>query len=465
MSYGELCQVTLGTFSYFFLVTITFLMSFLCICVYNILFRTQIKDIISDINSETFVYDKYVLLGVSLVLILPFCLLRDISKLSYVSLVSSVSVVIIVLITIARSPFYHREMVNLDYSEMRINEVKLNTERSLYLCDSANKEPDKYLVGHVKNYSYLLQALLDKNACPKLPKNEQIDEIISNLPELPQCYSVNNCDTWIEAIAHSHSNYLLSIYSLQVTPPESNSALLFLSSLGIYASTFICQQTTFSIFRQMKTQTVRQWKIVQLVSFSLVYILCMSLALSGYFSQQFQAGDTVFDKMKIRFFVQDDQRDIAVNVARILLVLTIAFSFPLQNFFARKNLLLLYYGLLEKIKKRSFKEEANRPSNVIFYSFSLGQFALALIFGLFVNGLIEVYSLIGALFASPMIYILPCLCYMAVNNNILKFLKENFSTHRTKTIIVKTFLPIFITIFGIVITIISTVSAVWSFFI
>merc|ERR1711991_808544 len=90
-----------------------FLMSYLCICVYNIIFRQQLSDIISDIMREEFQYGKYVLLGIGIIFILPLCLLRDISKLSFVSFLSAISVLIIVILTITRSPFYHKQVTSV----------------------------------------------------------------------------------------------------------------------------------------------------------------------------------------------------------------------------------------------------------------------------------------------------------------------------------------------------------------
>lgn len=49
---------------------------------------------------------------------------------------------------------------------------------------------------------------------------------------------------------------------------------------------------------------------------------------------------------------------------------TIALSFPMQNFFARKNFMWFFFSALEKITGKTYEKE--RPKAIYFYPISLG---------------------------------------------------------------------------------------------
>lgn len=75
-SYAELCKKTLGNVGDYVLAAMTFLIMFGAMCVYAVLLKVMLGEIISDIMGELFKYDTYVFIGAFVVFTLPLCVFR-----------------------------------------------------------------------------------------------------------------------------------------------------------------------------------------------------------------------------------------------------------------------------------------------------------------------------------------------------------------------------------------------------
>eukprot|EP01084_Bolivina_argentea_P069087 125762_1 len=149
--------------------------------------------------------------------------------------------------------------------------------------------------------------------------------------------------------------------------------------------------------------------------------------------------------MKARFLSPNATVDYATNTARALLILTIALTYPMQMFFGRENFILVAEKLFPNLKNRK---------NAVFYSVSVGMWIFTVIIGLTNLDMFIVLTLVGAMFAGPILFIMPVVAwYYLVRQKQVDDVKQ-------KTLgdfVWNTALPIFTVVFGILVMVISTI--------
>lgn len=197
-------------------------------------------------------------------------------------------------------------MNSLTLEKTRKNEQKLNTERAIYFCDPKSAEE---VSRYIKNFNSLSDHLNYVGACPTIADYAAFNRSVSTFAKRVQAQPPVPSENWNEALAYAHSAKLFATYSLLADKPRGGNLIAVLSTLGVYASAYYCQQSTFSIYGQLKRKTVSEWRIVQTVTFLVVFVLCTAFGIVGFVAQGFQVGDTVFEKMKLRFYVDTGEVD------------------------------------------------------------------------------------------------------------------------------------------------------------
>ncbi|MES1919192.1 hypothetical protein MHBO_001055 [Bonamia ostreae] len=306
------------------------------------------------------------------------------------------------------------------------NEKKLNIERMQWLCMKIQKNvnlyqpnaEDRFNIAEANNYNLLYSNLkfLAKDDCERVDA-DKMQNTLDNLLSIPTFSPYSGTlvapvpTKFKEVVSQAHSQNLFVEYSLFGAKKRAQTISDALSVLGVYISAFIIQQAVCSLFLSLEIRTITNWRIVQTAGMLITYCLCMGVALAGYLGQKDIIGETVFDKMKIRYFIDTGQIDygfnspfLVVNAGRIALCVTIALTFPMMFFYAKKNVLLILFALLDVIW--GIKANKERPEAKYFYPVTVGLFVLVLIFGLFVDKIIVVFSVIGTLLAAPIIYVL-----------------------------------------------------------
>jgi len=467
-TYSNLCQETIGEWSLYVISGLTFFMMFFAMCVYGILLRSQMKLIIEDFLGEIFKYDKLVLLAI-MVPIFLLCIPRDIKILGYASIVSSFLVLLFMIVVVVRSPEYHNLMISLTPEKMIANEVKLGNERATWLCNKAvtnetlyqNITSKDFDIYKSNKYSKLYKHLISKPSVCADINARKVDERVASFTlnvtsfdEPESIIKINQPQSWTDVVSQAHSRHLYNIYKLDVNFKTDSTFMDKLYVLGIYSSAFIIQQATFGIYSSLLNPTLKNWRLVQTIGMITVYILCMGLALSGYLGQKHLVGETVFDKMKLRYYVEKASIDIAINCGRIALIITIILTFPMMHWFAKRNFNIVFFKLYGMKTKKDY--DPTNPKAKFYYPITIFMFGLTLIFSLFVDDILLVYTLIGSILASPLIYIFPCLCYMSVDGSIIQHIVNTVRSRKPLKIILDVVLPITSITFGVFATIAGT---------
>lgn len=96
--------------------------------------------------------------------------------------------------------------------------------------------------------------------------------------------------------------------------------------------------------------------------------------------------------------------DVAVNVARLLLALTMVLTFPMEQFVTRHALDAMLF------------RDQGPTTPLRYYSLTLLLWGSSLLLGLFLTKLGPVLELAGAVSASMLGYVLPVMCYYRVHS-------------------------------------------------
>lgn len=99
------------------------------------------------------------------------------------------------------------------------------------------------------------------------------------------------------------------------------------AGIGTMSFAFVCQHNSFLVFRSLKTPTLSQWRKVADISLIVAYLLCLILGLIGFFAfYPYVEGDLLNN------FPADSS---AVAAARLLLAITMLFTYPMECYVAR----------------------------------------------------------------------------------------------------------------------------------
>ncbi|MES1918359.1 hypothetical protein MHBO_000336 [Bonamia ostreae] len=218
-------------------------------------------------------------------------------------------------------------MENLGMYQILENEAKLNVERALWICEMATNgknlyenENSQFVFQKISNFKQFYEAFLTGKGCA----DEDVEKILGEIKniDVPIIFLENDSNNesaeytlsapsdWSQAVEQAHANKLFSQYSLKVDPDHHSVSIMgILTTLGVFSSAFIIQQATFGIFMSLGETSLQKWRKVQAFGMVIVYILCMTLALSGYIGQRDQVGQSVFEKMKMRYFTESGEVD------------------------------------------------------------------------------------------------------------------------------------------------------------
>eukprot|EP01083_Nonionella_stella_P097840 275075_1 len=458
-SYGELCQKSMGNFGFYSLTIMTFLMMVGAMSVYTLLFKQLLGQLVSDIIGYTFGFDWAAMLVAAVLIMLPLSLLKDMSKLEVTSGLSTLAVFVIIAIVSIRAPSYREKMVTMDQPTMDVISGGLSKEKANWLCGMVDQDgtPDPFKwaprirdMPRATNttYSDLFHVLRKTSgACTREPTG-QISGDSKNVMKVLHSY-----DAAFRAEVDSiYSEMLFHTWSINDDDAKGKEYSFhqfgksgFLKALGTFTCAFLTQQCVFSIYLSLKRPTKRNWSSVVYIALFAAFACNMLLAVVGLWYADYHTKGDVFSKMKARFLSPNATVDYATNTARALLILTIALTYPMQMFFGRENFILVAEKLFPNLKNRK---------NAVFYSVSVGMWIFTVIIGLTNLDMFIVLTLVGAMFAGPILFIMPVVAwYYLVRQKQVDDVKQ-------KTLgdfVWNTALPIFTVVFGILVMVISTI--------
>ena len=113
------------------------------------------------------------------------------------------------------------------------------------------------------------------------------------------------------------------------------------AGVGTMSFAFVCQHNSFIVFRSLRERTFSNWTKVVHGSVVFSYILCMAFSLVGYLSFVDETKGDLLNNFPIT--------NQAVNAARILLAITMLFTYPMECFVSRHCVL----AIIKRLTKRS----------------------------------------------------------------------------------------------------------------
>eukprot|EP00520_Triparma_pacifica_P003440 CAMPEP_0118649452 /NCGR_PEP_ID=MMETSP0785-20121206/9711_1 /TAXON_ID=91992 /ORGANISM="Bolidomonas pacifica, Strain CCMP 1866" /LENGTH=502 /DNA_ID=CAMNT_0006541741 /DNA_START=125 /DNA_END=1630 /DNA_ORIENTATION=+ len=181
------------------------------------------------------------------------------------------------------------------------------------------------------------------------------------------------------------------------------------SGLGAMSFAFVCHHSSFIVANSLKDSTKERWATVTHWSVSMAYTMCLFMGLFGYLGFLEETKGNVL----VNFEGGDDLG--ALSAGRVMLVLTMFFTYPMESFVARHALISVVYG----------KEAAHEDNPRRRYKVTIGLYVAALVLSLFLPDLGIVLELTGAVSGSFLSYILPSSMYMCVHEKeLLSLLKQ-----------------------------------------
>lgn len=184
--------------------------------------------------------------------------------------------------------------------------------------------------------------------------------------------------------------------------------------LGVLSTAMACQHSCFIVSTSLDEKTPERWGTVTFRSLAIAWLLCTIMGTSGYLGY---LGDTQGDILN-----NFDDESPTANGGRILLAVTMFFTYPMEMFVARHVFVQVF-----------FKGDMDGPNPDAWFNrrvmVTCLLFLTTLVPALIVNDLGPVLSLTGSLGASCLSYICTGLAYLGVNGeDFLAYLADELRT-------------------------------------
>lgn len=212
------------------------------------------------------------------------------------------------------------------------------------------------------------------------------------------------------------------------------------AGIGILSFAFVCQHNTFIVYKSMRNRNLQNWTSVSHLSLSVASVMCLTLGLAGYLSFGSNVQGDILNN-----FSTDDRLMIG---ARLLLALTMIFTYPMEMVVARHTVLAFYHGIVDpplaagdaeapllgsgsadgsinsgrnSVLTRSSMADSERPPHqpelLNHFLITLALWTPSVVIALLVSDVRITLELTGALAASFLGYILPAAVYFKFYNN------------------------------------------------
>uniref|UniRef100_A0A7R9ZBJ0 Amino acid transporter transmembrane domain-containing protein n=1 Tax=Pseudictyota dubia TaxID=2749911 RepID=A0A7R9ZBJ0_9STRA len=178
--------------------------------------------------------------------------------------------------------------------------------------------------------------------------------------------------------------------------------------LGIISTAMACQHSAFIVSGSLENKTQRRWSTVTVISITFASVLCAAMGICGYLGF---LGETQGDILN-----NFPGNSVASNGARMLLAITMFFTYPMESFVARHVLvMLLHQGDMDAVNNEGGRYGGGYLCMNRRHSWTLALYLAALLPGLFLDDLGPVLSITGSLGGSCIAYVAPGLVYLGVN--------------------------------------------------
>ncbi|KAL7559436.1 hypothetical protein ACA910_009996 [Epithemia clementina (nom. ined.)] len=182
--------------------------------------------------------------------------------------------------------------------------------------------------------------------------------------------------------------------------------------LGIISFAMACQHSAFIVSNSLKDHNAERWATVTFRSVSAATFLCLLLGMTGYLG--------FLDETEGDILVNFDSDSIVANAGRVLLSITMFFTYPMEAFVARHVLVALFYnGDMDGVTIGPNGDVVPLPKVMGVlgrrHIITLVIYVATLIPALIVNDLGPVLSITGSLGASCIAYVASGALYLGIN--------------------------------------------------
>eukprot|EP01083_Nonionella_stella_P049420 131702_1 len=162
------------------------------------------------------------------------------------------------------------------------------------------------------------------------------------------------------------------------------------AGIGALSFAFVCQHSSFIVFNTLYEPTVERWALVTHISVGVSWVASCILAVGAYLSFFGESQGDILNNF--------DFKNVFINVARMLLAMTMVFTYPMENFVARHCV----HAIIAK---------GRNPTSAEFYLVTLIIWGTSMIIALSFEDLGLILELTGSVSASMLGYILPILLH------------------------------------------------------
>ena len=199
---------------------------------------------------------------------------------------------------------------------------------------------------------------------------------------------------------------------------------------GTMAFAFVCHHSTFIVYNSLYQSNMKQWKIVSNISVGLALLLSLVLSLAGYLAFRDNVESDILNNFS--------NNNHLINIARILLAITMVFTFPIEQFVAR-------HCVLELLEANALIKSSKSTQAHYIITFMLWGTALAI--GASFDNVGFVLELDGAFAASVLAFIMPGFIVLKANPERLE-----------KKSSLDFIMPVMLIVFGFLVMVLGTVS-------
>ena len=198
--------------------------------------------------------------------------------------------------------------------------------------------------------------------------------------------------------------------------------------LGVLSTAMACQHSAFLISGTLENKTSARWAAVTKGSLLIAGGLSIIFAVAGYLGYLDETQGDILNNF--------DPDSMGVNAGRVLLAITMVFTYPMESFVARHVLVqLLFNGSMDNTTVGPNGEVV--PEAKLFglmgrrEKWTLYLYLMALVPALIFDDIGPVLSLTGSLGASAIAYIAPGLVYLGVNGaDFLDWVQQRDKTQK-----------------------------------
>jgi sodium-coupled neutral amino acid transporter 11 len=180
--------------------------------------------------------------------------------------------------------------------------------------------------------------------------------------------------------------------------------------LGILSTAMACQHSAFIVSGSLENRTMKRWAQVTGFSLGTSLVLCSILGITGYLGFLDETEGNLLNNF-------DDESTLA-NLSRLLLAVTMFFTYPMESFVARHVAVQLLHGgdMDGKDDPNHSGKEGEEAGGIWIFNrrqaVTIIIFVLTLIPAIIVDDLGMVLSINGSIAGGCIAYLAPGLCYL-----------------------------------------------------